>query len=172
MSNPNHSTRWVNGVDTMKDTQGTCPKPERPLPDKLTLTNEQVDTLRVFLGLLRGNASADSLGRTVYGGDTMGNLTHFLNHVLGFFPYWEHAIYAMDSEEPKEFTEFFKRYQEASLGECRIACRSIPAPLLASFLAWKARRVTHWDYIGMYDSNKEHPFFIAGLECLIEAHML
>jgi hypothetical protein len=54
MSTPEHSTRWVNGVDMMNPMNWEpLPKPE---VQEFKLTNAQTDILRLFCDLLQKEA--------------------------------------------------------------------------------------------------------------------
>lgn len=93
----------------------------------------------------------------------MENLTIYLNHELGIK--WDAAQYALDAANPKETAEFFQHYKGKSYEECRAFCATVAVALLASFLAYESRYLTHWS--GGYQLDEVAPFFIAGLERLL-----
>ena len=80
---------------------------------------------------------------------------------------WDKAIAAREKREPEDFFCIFKEYYRRPTIEWYPVCRNLDIEMFASLLAHEASIVT--DGAKQYNSSY-YPFFIAGLERLINYH--
>jgi hypothetical protein len=78
------------------------------------------------------------------------------------------AIAAREKQEPSDFFCIFKYYYQHKTIEWYPVCRSLNIELLVSLLTHEANKITEKGNI--YNSSY-YPFFIAGLERLINYHI-